>query len=157
MNAKAHSCGFTMVELLAAAVASAVLALALGSILYFSYAALRRNNEQLATQRDLAYAMDVIQREVRLCSPSDVQVDATGFTLATNFLYSVRRRVYDSRTGDLVYDPNVSIGGDEQILINDRLVGFSSVLSGSRLIVVLSVQASPGLVITWSNSVALRN
>ncbi len=157
MSSVVHRRGFTIVELLAAAVAAAVLAVAMGSVLYFSYAALRRANEVLALQRDLADAVDQIQRIGRSASPSEITIASGSITFGTNLFRNVRCRFYDNRTGDFVFDPNMAVGGDERTLIDDRLVLFKPSVEGSRIVLELSVITGAGQVLAISNSITMRN
>lgn len=149
--------GFTVVELLATSVAAAILAIALGSVLYFVYAAMRRSNESLNVQRDIGYALDLLQRAARSASPGEVTVGLGSVTFGTNMFRRHRSRFYDNRTGDLVYDPNLSRSGDDQTLINDRLVSFDVSLDGSRLMVRLSVLTGVDQTMALSNSITMRN
>jgi len=149
--------GFTVVELLATAAAAAILAIALGSVLYFVYAAMRRSNEALNLQRDMGYALDLLQRTGQSASPSEVTVASGSVIFGTNMFRPKRCRFYDNRTGDLIYDPNLSVSGDEQTLINDRLVSFNASLDGSRLIVMLSVLTGGNQTLALSNSITMRN
>ncbi len=149
--------GFTVVELLATAVAAAILAIAMGSVLYFVYAAMRRSNESINLQRDMGYALDLLQRTAQSASPSEVTVASSSVIFATNSFRPKRCRFYDNRTGDLIYDPDMSASGDEQTLINDRLVSFQVALDGSRLLVALSVLTGANQTLALSNSITMRN
>ncbi|MCX7819313.1 MAG: hypothetical protein N2652_08910 [Kiritimatiellae bacterium] len=157
MSGRSARRGFTVVELLATAVAASILAIALGSVLYFVYAALRRSNEALNLQRDMSYALELLQRTGRSASPSEVTLGSGSVTFGTNMFRPKGCRFYDNRTGDFVYDPDLSRSGDDQTLINDRLVAFDVALDGSRLLVRLSVQTAASQTLSISNSITMRN
>ncbi len=156
MRPRPGRAGFSVVELLATIVTAAVLAVAMGSVLYFSFAALGRNNERITLQRDATFAFDMISRTAQGASPSEITLATKSITFGTNMFRTKRVRFFDNNTGDLVYDPDIAVGGNEQVVINDRLTSFGVTMDGSRLIIRMVVSYSSEN-LTYSNSVTMRN
>jgi Tfp pilus assembly protein PilW len=148
--------GFSLVELLATVVTSAILALAMGSVLYFSYSAMSRNAERITLQRDATFAFDMFSRMAQGSSPAEITLASKSVTFATNSFRAKQVRFFDNNTGDLVYDPDIGVGGNEMIIVNDRLASFNVTMNGSRLIFQMVVSYSSEN-LTYSNSVTMRN
>lgn len=74
---KASNSGFTVVELMVAMLVSAVLALAVGSMLVFGWMGWVRSNEIVSSQRDASLAMLMIAKEIRNSS-YDTITDGAG-------------------------------------------------------------------------------
>ncbi len=148
--------GFSLVELLATVVTSAILAAAMGSVLYFSYSAMSRNAERITLQRDATFAFDMIARTAQSAAPGEITLAAKSITFATNAFRAKRVRFFDNNTGDLVYDPDIDVGGNELVVVNDRLASFGVTMNGSRLIIRMMVSYSSEN-LTYSNSVTMRN
>lgn len=64
--------GFTLVELMVVMLVSAVLALAVGSMLVFGWMGWVRSNESVSSQRDASLAMLMIAKEIRNSSYDDI-------------------------------------------------------------------------------------
>jgi len=156
MKPRPGRAGFTVVELLATVVTAGILAVAMGSILYFSFTALRRNNERITLQRDATFAFDMIARTAQGASPAEITLATKSVTFGTNAFRTKRIRFFDNNTGDLVYDPDIAIGGNEQVIVNDRLSSFGVTMVGSRLVIQMVVSYSREN-LTYSNSVTMRN
>lgn len=156
MRPRARRAGFTVVELLASVVTAAVLAVAMGSILYFSYSALSKNTERITLQRDATFAFDMIARTAQGASPGEITLASGSVTFQTNTFRNKRVRFFNNNTGDLVYDPDMAVGGNEQVVVNDRLSSFGVTMTGSRLIIQMVVSYSSEN-LTYSNSVTMRN
>jgi len=62
---KQSKCGFTLVELMVAALAFSILSLAVGSMLVYGWQGWKRNNDLVAMQRDASLAMMMISKEIR--------------------------------------------------------------------------------------------
>lgn len=148
--------GFSLVELLATVVTSAILAVAMGSVLYFSYAAMHRNGERITLQRDATFAFDMIARTAQGAAPGEITLASKSITFATNAFRAKQVRFFDNNTGDLVYDPDISVGGNEMVVVNDRLTSFGVTTNGSRLVIQMIVSYSTEN-LTYSNSVTMRN
>lgn len=88
--------GFTIVELMMAMLAMAILSLAVGSMLVYGWMGWRRNTESVGMQRDAVLAMNVVAREIRNSNISEISADAAGIYFdagvvrpsATSFLAS---------------------------------------------------------------------
>jgi len=146
--------GFTITEVLAAALSASVLAIAMGSILYFSYSALRRNTERISLQRDATLAHDMISRAGQGSAPGEVSVASGSVIFATNAFRSTRMRFVQSGN-NLLYYANAD-GGSPKTIINGRLTSFQVAVAGSRLMLRLAVTGS-GETLIYSNSITMRN
>lgn len=66
MNGKNKSRGgFTLVEMMVAALAFGIMMLVVGSMLYYAWLAWKRNNEVVAMQRNATIAMMMLSKEIR--------------------------------------------------------------------------------------------
>jgi prepilin-type N-terminal cleavage/methylation domain-containing protein len=66
--------GFTLIEVMVAAVAFSLLVVAVGSMLVFGYRGWRRNNDLVNMQRDASLTLMMIAREIRNGTYDDVTV-----------------------------------------------------------------------------------
>lgn len=93
MNTNKKSDGFTIVELMVSMIAFSVLALAVGSMLYYGWLGWRRSAESVALQRDAMIAMRVVEHRIRNASldpssPLAVSWSSAQLTFASEDNYS---------------------------------------------------------------------
>lgn len=144
--------GFTIVELLVAVVASAVLALTAGAMLWYGTLGWRRTREAVDLQRDMAVTLDVMSRSVRA---------GTNLAFATGAVFTVRftdrptARVFASGS-DLVYRPDVAAPGNQMTLAKGTLRHFAVAVASNGATVVV-VLAGGGEVLSNRVTVARRN
>ena len=62
---KIRRAGFTLIELMMAMLAGAIMALVVGSILVFGYQGWADNNRKVELQRDASLAMEAVGRQLR--------------------------------------------------------------------------------------------
>ncbi|VGO17545.1 hypothetical protein PDESU_06142 [Pontiella desulfatans] len=74
MRAHCKRSGFSLVEMMVAILASSILALTVGSILYFSWMAWMQHNDSVSMQRDVSLTMKLIADEVRETPIEDISV-----------------------------------------------------------------------------------
>jgi hypothetical protein len=98
----------------------------------------------------------MIARTAQGAAPGEIALTANSVTFATNEFRAKRVRFFDNNTGDLVYDPDLDVGGNELVVVNDRLTSFGVTMNGSRLIIQMMVAYSSEN-LTYSNSVTMRN
>ena len=101
MSAKKKSDGFTIIELMVSMIAFAILALAVGSMLYFGWLGWRRNTDSVAMQRDAMIAMRVVEHRIRnasldAASPLAVNWSASQLTFASEDDFSSSEVAIDS-------------------------------------------------------------
>lgn len=72
MSTHTKSTGFTVIELMIGMLAMAVMALTVGSMLYFGWLGWRRSNEIVNMQRDASLALRVMAKEIRMSSIDDI-------------------------------------------------------------------------------------
>jgi prepilin-type N-terminal cleavage/methylation domain-containing protein len=101
--------GFTLIEIMMAAVAFALLVVAVGSMLVFGYQGWRRNNDLVNMQRDASLTMMMIAKEVRNATYDDI-TDGAGISFAGSGI------VFDESGRDIVHS------GTGIAVVNDRLV-----------------------------------
>jgi len=133
--------GFTTVELLAATIAAAVLALSVGAMLIYGYAAWRRHSEFVDMQRDATAAMHTIGWKVRAATASDATIPAADRLRIVTPSATVEFRASGA---DLIYDPDTGTGGDEEVLVDGRLQTFSPILVTGGVSVQLDLQTVDG-------------
>jgi len=159
--------GFTLVELMAGVIMSAILAITIGMMLYFSYSNWRTNSEAIELQRDATIAMEMISRAIRpaatIAIPDTVHgagdysieiTDATGN--AVSFYL-----VDDGGLGTLFYDPD---GGthneDECIVIVDNKIddlSFANHATIPNTIVIKMVLQNNATSTTVDSAISFRN
>lgn len=117
--------GFTLVELIIGIVISAVIALTAGIMLVGIFLAWQRAESYAELQRDGAFALDIMSREIR--PAGDVTVpDPSQIIIGTEAFYwkdNPDPNVQD----DLWYDPTAALpnSGDEVPLINGKVVSIT--------------------------------
>ncbi|MFC1708751.1 PilW family protein [Candidatus Omnitrophota bacterium] len=110
--------GFSLVELMVCIVISAILALTLGTMLYYIFVAWRNNSDQVEIQRDATFSMDMLSRKIRPASFSQISLpDSTTLNIASESFYLVA----GTNANSLYYDPDTSVSSDEIELIRDRV------------------------------------
>lgn len=73
--------GFTLVELMVAALAFSVLALAVGSMLVFGWRGWKRNNDLVSMQRDATLTITAISKEIRNATFEEI-TDGAGISFS---------------------------------------------------------------------------
>lgn len=113
--------GFTIVELMVAALISSIMAITVGSMLYYSYLAWSRNRDTVEMQRDATISMDMIARAIRPAYGADVQASGSTLTVGSKSFYV--------NSGNLWYDPDTdpAISGDEVEIVYGKVNSLSFV------------------------------
>ena len=138
-TAAARQGGFSLVELIMGMIAAACLALTAGAMLWYGYLGWRRTGEQVAAQRDMRAAMDVLTRSLRMGSSATF---TTGGVLTVQF--SDRPTATVSASGsNLVYRPDITTA-NQATLVNGTLQRFDVALAGSVATVTLVLRLDPG-------------
>ena len=117
--------GFTIVELMLGMVIAAILVLTMAAILWASFSAWRKNSDAVEIQRDATFAMDMISRAIRPASASEIDSPTRQNTQnnPAGILTINKKSFYRSVSYpyELMYDPDTSVAGNEEVLIRDRL------------------------------------
>jgi len=143
-NAKS---GFTLVEVMAALVGAAILALTAGVMLRYGMLSWTRGKQFVYLQEDMSLAMDIMSRSIR--TGTNMSFSAGVFTV--QFADKPTASVYASGNS-LLYDPNTSAGGDVMTVVNGTLQFFSVTLVTNSATVALVLQGNGDLL---SNQVAV--
>ncbi len=128
--------GFTLVELLAALLAGAVLVAVMGAMLWYGFLGLNRTRNAVTLQRDMRASMVAL---------SQMTHSATGMHYNTSGVYTVwfsnhpPARVYVSSTTNLFYDPDTTGSGAEMQLAYGTLRTFSVAVATNLAAVVLAL------------------
>jgi prepilin-type N-terminal cleavage/methylation domain-containing protein len=128
--------GFTLVEMLAALVAAAVLVMTMGSMLWYGFLGLNRTKQAVALQRDMRTSMAALAQMTH---------SATGMSYSTSGVYVVwfsnrpPASVYTQSTSNLFFDPNTTAAGDGLQLANGTLKRFSVSITTNLATVVLAL------------------
>lgn len=150
MNANKSKAGFTLVELMVAALATTLLAMTVGLTLYFGWLGWNRVNDSVDMQRDTSLAMRVMARAIRGSSSLDDSVaselDCTNPSNVVSFVQS---------GGNL----DMEIDGTFQMhLIRDVVNSFTPTVDSADGSVDLVLQLNAGDdVATVSETVYTRN
>ena len=129
--------GFTVVEILAASAAAAILAAVACSIIFYAHLTWRRNHADVEVQRDGTFAMDLLTRKLRAASRPAVTISAGRDRIEIATAGGAEAIYLD--TDDLVYDPATGASGGEITLIRDRVAAFQATPSGDGLALVLDL------------------
>ncbi|HMP75850.1 MAG TPA: prepilin-type N-terminal cleavage/methylation domain-containing protein [Kiritimatiellia bacterium] len=137
MNAKSTTRGFTLVELLAAILAGAVIVLVAGAMLWHSQTGLRRLTQVVDVHRDMRAGMDALTRITRA---------GTGFTFTTGLVYTVTytsrppARIYAS-TSNLFFIPNLNAPTVQERLANGTLKQFNVTVATNQSVITLVLES----------------
>lgn len=119
--------GFSLVELLVASLAAAILALTAGTMLYHAYDAWDDNHAAVNLHRDGQNAIDLLSRAIRVATSADVEITANSIIVSDVSINNLggAQSVSVTRTGsDLIYDPDTDTADDEVTLIEDAVTSF---------------------------------
>ena len=141
MKRPLHRAGFTLVELMAAMVAAAVLALTAGLMLFYAYKAWHQDRDGAAMQQDGCIAMELISRAVRGGSNVVIQATQPGDLRA---VVSNRTLRIFAQGNNLIYDPAMSIASNEMTVVNGSLVSFAVSNVSGNVAFVLQMEAGDG-------------
>ena len=109
--------GFTLLELLVAMLAAAVLALTAAVMLVYAYRAWQANGDAVLAQQEGTLAVDMLSRSLREAAAVDVVILPGRVNIGPASFYAIG--------ADLVYDPETGAGGDEMTVIDGRLTAFA--------------------------------
>lgn len=137
MRPRRHNQGFSLVEMLAAILAAAVLVLAAGAMIWHTQTAYRRLGSAVNVQRDMRASMDVL---VRMSRPATGFVFTAGTTFTTSYSNHPPSRMYSSGS-NLFYLANATAGGAGQRLVDGSLERFSVVVQTNRAIITLVLRS----------------
>lgn len=143
--------GFTTIELVAAMLSAAILAITMGAMLEFGYHAWFSLGTRAEMQRDAAVAMDVLTSAVR--AGTNLSFAAGALTVKFS---GQPDAVIDTSGGTLRYQPSVA-SSNRCPLVCGTLQDFSVSIASNTATVVLSLSSgtdtvSNNLVITRRNS-----
>jgi hypothetical protein len=124
MRNRGKRAGFFTVEVVAAMVTAAVLAVTGGAMLFHGYAGWRKNTTSIEMQRDGTLAMDMLSRAIRAATETNVTVAASELRVAT----PGGTVAFTTSGSDLLYDPDTGIPGDETTVVAGRLLSFTPAL-----------------------------
>lgn len=148
--------GFTLVELMVAAVAGTVLALTAGSLLFLCNKTLARTIGQQEVQRDATFAMDMLSRTVQSSRGREISVSANQILFTTNHVRARPVRFSVDGQNNLVYDPDTTTAGNEIRVVNRRVAAFTATVASNRMWIALGVsEAGKSLYLT--NCLTFRN
>jgi hypothetical protein len=123
---KAYS-GLTIVELLVGIFAASVLAVTCSVIVELCFRTLRANREAVELQRDVDITTRTLYRAIRSSRRTQVTAPAAGATGwqltidSTSFYRADAGRTPSASGSFLVYDPNTTAVGNEQVLVDGTL------------------------------------
>lgn len=128
--------GYSLIELLAAALAASVLVLTAGTMLFYAYDAWDENHAAVNVHRDGRHAMDMLTRAIRAASFVQILTAENGNLVIDNTVGAGTTRFW--LTGrDLMYDPDTATGGNE-VLVADAVRTFN--VGSSATAITIQVQ-----------------
>jgi prepilin-type N-terminal cleavage/methylation domain-containing protein len=141
--------GFSMVELLLAMTASSIMAITIGSVLYFVWVSWRSNNESVEMQRDATMAFRAIAREVRRTPAGGITTGNSLVCVNTNGTYSF---VQNGNNLNIQYG-----NGETFTLVRGIVTGFSTEPANNRAVVVSLELNTPSDNSSIENTIYTRN
>jgi prepilin-type N-terminal cleavage/methylation domain-containing protein len=146
--------GFTLVELMIAMVGASILALIVATILFMTYRSWRTDNEYARMRRDIAFAMQLMAKEVRISSYNGITVSTNSLLCPTNAMHG-RSTVFTKSTDKLTYSINGTAPGT---LITKELSVFTpQPTNNGVLLKLVLVNADGSIAITNETFIYPRN
>jgi Tfp pilus assembly protein PilW len=147
--------GYSLIELLAAALAASVLALTAGTMLFHAYDAWDENHAAVNVHREGRHAMDMLTRAIRDASFVQILTAENGNLVIDNTVGVGTTRFW--LTGrDLMYDPDTATDGNE-VLVADAVIVFTVDRSGATAITIALELDRDGEAINFDSVTAFRN
>jgi Tfp pilus assembly protein PilW len=115
--------GFSLVELLAGALAASILAITAGTMVFHAYDAWDENHRAVNVHRDGRNAMDMLSRAIRSASMTRV-IRAVNNDLELAYADGTSSVRFRRNGRDLTFDPDTGTSGDEMMLIDDGIIRF---------------------------------
>jgi prepilin-type N-terminal cleavage/methylation domain-containing protein len=159
MNQLNKRSGFTLVELIIAVTATAILVLTAGIMLQTTSRAIKRQSDMANLQRDMRVAVPVICRLARVANRTDVYPTGTVFTVTNsspNYLsiYRANASLVPSSSGNnLVYER----GGTKMVLSAGGVKTFFVSRATNSISFTLELTNASDSMLIASNSVFFRN
>jgi prepilin-type N-terminal cleavage/methylation domain-containing protein len=146
--------GFTLVELMVGVMASAILALTVGAMLFVTYRGWQSIQSVAAMERDGSLAMDTMRRAIRGSSSSRWVSASCRLDVYTNAAVAWQ---FASNNTRLVY----TAGGRGMDLVSTGLTAFSCASVSGRVTVVVNLRdpssGGIGATMNMSNTISSRN
>ena len=117
-----------MVELMLTMTAASIMAITIGSVLYFVWVSWRSNNESVEMQRDATLAMHAIVREIRRTPVDGITTGSSLVCVNTNGTYTF---VQSGDNLDIQYE-----SGESFTLVRGIVSSFNTVSTNHRAVVV---------------------
>ena len=124
--------GFTAVELMASMLATSIVGLTAGVILYYGYRGWSDNNLAIEVQRDATQVMDMLSRSIRGAAEPQITMEANGIRVAT----TDGEVAFLGDGGDLIYHYEVGGLPTQMTLVDDRLAMFNLSLTTDQGVAV---------------------
>ena len=105
--------GFSLIELMAAALISSILALTAGLMVYYAFVGWIKNNRSIELQRDATIAMDMFTRTIRPREASDITAVGSTLTVGDESFY------LDENS--LMHDADTTTPGSDVVIIDDKV------------------------------------
>ena len=149
--------GFTLVELLMASVAAAVLVVTMGIMLVYGFTTWHRNTRSIDMHRDATLAMRTLDRALRQATALGVDLSQPDRIVVSNQVAPVLHSFYQQGK-DLVYNPNLNNGGIPVTLVQGRVTPSGFTHSNMAQGVTIRLQLQEGTeTLVMNGSVRFRN
>jgi prepilin-type N-terminal cleavage/methylation domain-containing protein len=146
--------GYSLIELLAAALAASVLALTAGTMLFHAYGAWNDNHAAVNVHRDARHAMDMLTRAVRAASRSQIVTAENNNLVIDNVVGAGTTRFWRAER-DLMYDPDTAVSGDDK-LVKDAITTFTVSSTATAITIQLRLDRD-GEALLLDSVTAFRN
>ena len=139
--ARASRRGATLIELLVSIVAAGILVTTVGLMLYFVSRESTRTGAGVNMQADSRVTMQTLAHLIRGAIPGSVSVNTNGVLFVTDSA-NVIHSIYGNAS-NLVHDPDLSVSGNEIVLIDGALSnnGFQVSVVGNLVQITLLLTA----------------
>ena len=137
MKNRKHKVGFTLVELMVSMLASSIIALTAGTMLFYGYVGWTKNNSSIEVQRDGTLVLDMLSRAIRAAAETNITMEVDGFRVAT----TDGEVAFLSSGNSLTYHYVANGLPEQMILVDERLALFSpSLVTNKGMRVDLRIQ-----------------
>ena len=140
LSKRRRQSGFTLVELMVGIIVGLILALTLGTMLYYIFVAWRSNSDQVELQRDATFAMDMISRAIRPASNFQISIPSSStLNIGTTSFY-----LGGTGSNSLYYDPDTTAAGDETELIQQRVTNLQFIDNTPEKSITINISLAEG-------------
>ena len=149
--------GFTLIELLTAMIISAIVIVAVGSILFYGQKSWNSTWERANLQRDASYAMQRMSRAVKAGTSAQVEAEGTGLRIYNDVEGVWRRFFVQSAANNLMLKTAiVGEGASDETILDGKVESLQFSVAGTTVSMELKLKKD-NLQTHFASTVMMRN